>query len=89
MVDKAITEIILYPVMKEDDINLIETENKLVFVVGLKATKANIRQSIEEFYKVEVEKVNTTITNKGLKKAYVKLSPEFKASDIAIKLGIF
>jgi large subunit ribosomal protein L23 len=89
MVDTALNEIILYPVMTEDAISLIEAENKLVFIVSLKATKANVRQSIEEFYKVKIEKVNTTITSKGVKKAYVKLSPEFKASDIAIKLGIF
>ena len=75
--------------MTEDAISLIEAENKLVFVVGLKAGKSNIRQSIEEIYKVKVEKVNVSISNKGLKKAYIKLAPEFKASDVAIKLGIF
>jgi nitrous oxidase accessory protein NosD len=31
---------------------------------------------------------NLLITNKGLKKAFVTLKPEFKASDLAIKLGI-
>jgi len=89
MVYTELTKVILYPVMTEDAISLIEAENKLVFVISLKATKGSVRQSIEEFYKVKVLKVNTTITSKGVKKAYVKLSPEFKASDIAIKLGIF
>jgi len=39
-------------------------------------------------YEVRVEKVNIQITPKGEKKAFVKLNPEFKAADIAIKLGI-
>jgi len=28
------------------------------------------------------------ITPQGVKKAFVKLTPEFRASDVAIKLGI-
>ncbi|HJX23912.1 MAG TPA: 50S ribosomal protein L23 [Candidatus Bathyarchaeia archaeon] len=89
MARTTINKTILYPVMTEDAISLIEAENKLVFVVSLKAGKSSIRQSIEEIYKVKVEKVNVSISNKGLKKAYIKLAPEFKASDVAIKLGIF
>ena len=89
MARTTINKAILYPVMTEDAISLIEAENKLVFVVSLKAGKSSIRQSIEEIYKVKVEKVNVSISNKGLKKAYIKLAPEFKASDVAIKLGIF
>ena len=89
MVDPVLNQVILYPVMTEDAISLIETENKLVFIVDINSTKPSISQSVEEFYKVRVKKVNTSITSKGVKKAYVELAPEFKASDIAIKLGIF
>jgi len=32
--------------------------------------------------------VTTMITPQGEKKAFVKLAPEHKASDVAIKLGI-
>ena len=39
-------------------------------------------------FKVKVKKVNIEITNKGYKKAYIKLEPEFNASDIASKLGM-
>jgi len=35
-----------------------------------------------------VEKVNVLITPQGEKKAFVKLHPDYKAVDIAIKLGI-
>ncbi len=89
MVGTTSNKTIRYPVMTEDAISLIETENKLVFIVDPKAGKSSIRQSVEEIYEVKVEKVNVSNSNKGLKKAYVKLAPEFKASDVAIKLGIF
>lgn len=67
---------------------MVEQENKLVFIVNLKAGKYDIQKAIEELYEVEVEKVNVLITPKGEKKAFVKLHPDYKAADIAIKLGI-
>lgn len=81
-------KIILYPLMTEDSITLIETENKITFMVDRKASKKEIKQAIEELYNVKVEKVNTLISTDGNKKAYVKLKPEYKASDLAVKLGI-
>lgn len=81
-------DIILYPVMTEVASRLLETENKLVFMVSLKATKPKIRQAVEELYDVGVEKVNVLITPQGQKKAFVKLHPDHKAVDVAIKLGI-
>jgi len=44
--------------------------------------------AVEELYDVVVAQVNSTITPEGKKKAFVKLSPDYKAVDIAIKLGI-
>jgi len=81
--------VIRYPLMTEDAVALIEAENKLTFVVDTKADKAKIRRAVEALYGVKVAKVNTMITSKGVKKAYVTLEPEFRASDIAIRLGIF
>jgi len=74
--------------MTEVTSRLIETENKLVFIVNIKATKSDIKRAVEELYDVKVEKVNVTITPEGQKKAFVKLHPEYKAADVAIKLGI-
>lgn len=74
--------------MTEEAITLIETENKLTFVIDREANRKEIKQAIEELYSVKVEKVNTLIGTDGNKKAYVKLKPEFKASDLAVKLGI-
>jgi large subunit ribosomal protein L23 len=79
---------ISHPVMTEVTNRLLEAENKLVFVVNKKATKRDIKSAVEELYDVVVDKVNSTITAEGEKKAFVKLHPDYKAVDIAIKLGI-
>jgi large subunit ribosomal protein L23 len=81
-------EVILYPLMTESASLMVERENKLVFIVSLKATKEDVKRAVEELYEVEVEKVNIVITPKGQKKAFVKLHPNYKATDVAIKLGI-
>ena len=81
-------DVILYPLMTEAASRMIETDNKLVFIVNMKAGKPDVRRAVEELYEVAVEKVNVLITPKGEKKAFVKLHPDFKASDVAIRLGI-
>ena len=83
-----VDQVILYPLMTEKAISLIEKENKLVFVVNIRATKADIKAAVERLFNVEVEKVNTLITPRGEKKAYVKLKPEYNAMDIAARIGI-
>lgn len=81
-------EVILYPMMTESASLMVEKENKLVFIVNLKAAKKDVKRAVEELYEVGVEKVNVLITPKGEKKAFVKLHPDNKAADVAIKLGI-
>jgi len=81
-------DVILHPVMTEVTSRLLETENKLVFVVSIAAKKADIKRAVEQLYEVEVKGVNTAVTPKGEKKAFVKLQPNYKAVDVAIKLGI-
>jgi large subunit ribosomal protein L23 len=81
-------EVILYPVMTEVTSRLIEAENKLVFIANVKAKKADIRKAVEELYQVKVRDVNVAVTKKGEKKAFVRLDPEYNATDVAIKLGI-
>lgn len=73
----------------QDAVALIEKENKLVFIVDIRADKPLIKRAVESLYEVKVDKVNTMITSKGEKKAYVRLKPEYKASELAVKLGIF
>ncbi|MCC6023979.1 MAG: 50S ribosomal protein L23, partial [Thaumarchaeota archaeon] len=71
------SEVIKRIVITQDAVSLIEKENKLTFIVDLRATKADVKRAVEELYGVKVERVNTMITPRGEKKAYVKLKPEY------------
>ncbi len=47
-----------------------------------------IKKSVEELYSIKVRKVNTLITSRGLKKAYVILTKDFDSLEVANKIGI-
>jgi large subunit ribosomal protein L23 len=81
-------EVILYPLMTESASLMVEKDNKLIFMVSLKAGKSDVKKAVEELYEVKVARITMLITPQGTKKAFVKLTPEYKASDVAIKLGI-
>ncbi len=81
-------EILKHPLVTEKAVNMIESENKLTFVVDSKATKPTIRKAVESLYKVKVNSVNILRDMKARKRAIVTLSKEFKAGDIATKLGV-
>ncbi|MEE8403718.1 MAG: 50S ribosomal protein L23 [Candidatus Hydrothermarchaeaceae archaeon] len=82
-------DVIIHPDVTEKSMKLLESENKLVFAVSLKSDKGDIRTAVETLYEVKVADVNTLVAPKGVKKAYVKLSPEFKAEEVATRVGIF
>ena len=67
---------------------LIEDSNTLVFIVDLKCNKRQIKNAVKELYDIDADRVNTLITPKGLKKAYVKLSKDYDALDVANKVGV-
>uniref|UniRef100_A0A7C3RCN4 Large ribosomal subunit protein uL23 n=1 Tax=Archaeoglobus fulgidus TaxID=2234 RepID=A0A7C3RCN4_ARCFL len=64
-------------------------KNVLTAIVDTRARKEEIKKEIEKLFKVEVERVNTLITSKGEKKAYIKLKPDYSAEEILSKLGVF
>ena len=72
----------------EKALKLIESNNTLTLIVDRNDRKQDIKRYVEKLFNVKVIKVNVLITPQGYKKAYVKLAPEYKASDIAHKLGI-
>ena len=82
-------KIIKKPLITEKTFDLIEQQNKLVFIVDKSANKREIKRAVEQIHNVKVMKVNTLITPKGVKKAFIKLHPDYSAQDIAIDLGIF
>lgn len=81
-------KILKHPVNTEKAVRLMESENRLLFAVYIKATKQQIKKAIEELFKVKVLKVNTLITSDGEKRAYIKLSPENPAMDVMTQLGL-
>ena len=81
-------EVICYPLTTESASLMVEKDNKLIFIVNLKAGKSDVKRAVEQLYEVKVDRVTMLITPQGEKKAFVKLNPEYKASDVAIKLGI-
>ena len=81
-------DVISSPLMTEAASLMVEKDNKLIFIVNLKAGKSDVKRAVEELYEVKVDRVNLLITPQGEKKAFVKLNSEYKASDVAIKLGI-
>ena len=82
------TDVISYPLMTESASLMVEKDNKLIFVVNLKAGRSDVKRAVELLYEVKVDRITVLITPQGEKKAFVKLKPEYKASDVAIKLGI-
>ncbi len=74
--------------MSEKATILMETQNTLTFIVRRDATKPDIKRAVEALYGVKVEKVRTLITPRGEKKAYVKLSKEYNAAELATRLGL-
>ena len=77
-----------YPISTEKAVRLMESDNKLTFIVDLKARKEEIKKEFEENFNVKVVKVNTLLTPEGKKKAYIKISKETPAIDVATKLGL-
>ncbi len=85
---KAVWDVLVYPHLTEKSMNMVEMENKLVFIVSRKANKKDIKEAIEKEFDVKVEWVKTEITTRGQKKAFIKISPDFSAADIASRLGM-
>ena len=81
-------KIIIAPLHTEKALHYIEFHNTLVFIVDRNATKGQIKEAVQKIFGVKVEKVRTLITPRGEKKAYVKLSPEYSAEEVATRLGI-
>jgi ribosomal protein L23 len=87
-VQNALGETLFYPLITEKAVGLIESQNKLGFVVRENATRGEIKKAVEERFEVKVIGINLIRDRKGRKKAFVKLDKKFKAGDIAIKLGV-
>jgi len=79
--------VLLKPITTEKAIRAIEIENKIMFIVDRRATKAEIIKDIKDKFKVKVSKVNVHL-RKNEKIAIIKLKADTPAIDIATKLGM-
>ncbi|RSH90390.1 60S ribosomal protein L25 [Saitozyma podzolica] len=78
---------IQHPLNTESAMKKIEDHNTLVFIVDIKANKRNIKDAVKKLYDVDAAKVNTLIRPDGKKKAYVRLTADFDALEVANKIG--
>ncbi|PPQ69721.1 hypothetical protein CVT26_001638 [Gymnopilus dilepis] len=76
---------IVSPLNTESAMKKIEEHNTLVFIVDIKANKRQIKDAVKKLYDVQALKVNTLIRPDGKKKAYVRLTPDHDALDVANK----
>jgi large subunit ribosomal protein L23 len=62
-------DVIYFPLMTESASLMVERDNKLVFIVNLKAHKNDIKRAVEELYDVKVNRVTLLITPQRRKKS--------------------
>ncbi|KAG9075995.1 60S ribosomal protein L25 [Ceratobasidium sp. UAMH 11750] len=79
---------ILYPVATDSAKAKLDN-NILVFIVSLQSNKRQIENAMKKLYGVDVTKVNTLIRPDGRKKAYIRLTADHDAWEIANKIGIY
>ncbi|CCI40462.1 hypothetical protein ABG067_000719 [Albugo candida] len=80
--------IIKAPVTTEPAMKKIEDHNTLVFTVDILANKRQIKDAMKQMYDIKCQKVNTLIRPNGQKKAYVRLTPDYDALDVANRIGV-
>ncbi|MDD4307215.1 MAG: 50S ribosomal protein L23 [Thermoplasmata archaeon] len=91
-----VREVLMTPYVTEKSMNHIsgtvrqanKDGNRLEFIVRRDATKAEIKAAFEKRYEAKVESVNTRITKNG-KHAIIKLTKDFSAEEVGMRLGIF
>jgi large subunit ribosomal protein L23 len=81
--------VIKRPILSEKSSSHAEAFNRVAFEVAVSATKTDIKEAVERFFKVKVAKVNTTVvpgkvhrTKKGESK-----SSSWKKAMVTLKAG--
>lgn len=82
-------QIIRRPLVTEKSINLKEANNRVAFVVDLRANKNEIRRAIEEIFGVTVLDVNTVKVMGKIKGPRLRKGkrPDWKKAYITLKSG--
>ncbi|NLV25947.1 MAG: 50S ribosomal protein L23 [Methanomicrobiales archaeon] len=80
--------ILKYPYATEKASMIVERDGQIQFIVDRKASKEQIKVSIEKMFDQPVTSVRTLMTNRGEKKAMVSFSNPKAAEEILSRLGI-
>ena len=59
-----------------------------MFLCDVRASKTQIKEAVKNMYDIQCQKVNTLIRPDGQKKAYVRLTQDYDALDVANRIGI-
>lgn len=78
---------LIKPLATEKAMRLLESENKITFIVDRRTNKQEIKKEIEKTFKVKVHSMSTHIRN-NQKIAIIRLNKENPAIDIATKIGL-
>mmetsp|Transcript_29991 Transcript_29991/g.34706 ORF Transcript_29991/g.34706 Transcript_29991/m.34706 type:complete len:167 (+) Transcript_29991:44-544(+) len=76
------------PLATEKAMKKIEDENTMVFLVDPLASKCKIKEAFAKIYGTKVRSVNTLVRPDGKKKAYIRLSHDSDALNLASKIGV-
>ena len=79
--------ILIKPLMTEKSVRMIETENKLTFIVSRTARKGDIKKEFESTFDAKIASINIQI-RKNQKIAYIKMKEANAAVNIVTKLGV-
>lgn len=81
-------DIIVKPVISEKSTGLLE-DNKYTFWVSTDANKVEVKQAVENLFKVKVEKVNTMNVNGKRKRVrqFVGKTPDRKKAIVTLREG--
>ncbi|KAI8822479.1 ribosomal protein L23/L15e core domain-containing protein [Fimicolochytrium jonesii] len=80
-------KVVQFPLNTESAMKKIEDNNTLVFICDVRANKRQIKDAVKRLYDVDAASINTLIRPDGKKKAYVRLSADVDALDVANKIG--
>ncbi len=86
---KEARQVIIMPMVSEKNTNLRVDQNKYVFRVDIEANKLQIRNAVEELFKVRVEDV-TTMRMHGKPKRMGRFEgrrPDWKKAVVQLKKG--
>jgi len=82
-------DIIIRPIITEKSTDLMASQNKYTFQVDLRANKTQIKQAVEELFKVKVRKVNTSRVRGKMRRMGMTQgrTPEWKKAVVTLEPG--